>query len=311
MGKVNWKDEERANRWFARDIFATLPEDDDVEMTDASTAEPNDEISKEKDELDSSDDDDIQEMDDKDIVKFPLSDKEKRKKRRDKKKRLKEKQEAREKKNKKSSGDLGSEDEEEEDDKKKHKKQVLEIVPAEVPAENALTRTATEKPMAAPATAREQAEIQAIGSLMIRKKSRMDLIDAGYNRYCFDDIPDQLPDWFLEDETRHNKPELPVTRELMATFNAKLREINSRPIRKVVEAQARKKKRLNQRMEKLRKEAKSMAENPEMNAGAKARQMERLVKKAKKKKGAKQGKKGGVKRTVGKKKRGGKKVRDN
>jgi len=279
--KANWKDEERANRWFARDIFATLPENDDVEMTDASTAEPTDESPKEKDELDSSDDEDIQEMDDKDVVKLPLTDKEKRKKRRDKKRRLEEKKTEREKKKKKSRGDLGSEEENEDEDKKKNYKQVLEIVPAEAPLENALTLTATDKPMIAPTNPRDQAEIQAFGSLMIRKKSRMDLIDAGYNRYCFDDIPDQLPDWFLEDETKHNKPELPITKELMATFNAKLREINSRPIRKVMEAQARKKKRLNLRLDKLRKEAKSMSENPEMNSGSKARQMERLVRKAK------------------------------
>lgn len=137
------------------------------------------------------------------------------------------------------------------------------------------------KALEPPTDPKEKAEIQALGSLMIRKKSRLEVIDAAYNRYVYDDIPDQLPEWFLEEENMFNKPELPITKELMDQFVAKMREINSRPIRKVAEAQARKKKRLSQRMDRLRKEAKVMADNPDMSAGAKARNMEKLVAKAK------------------------------
>lgn len=39
----------------------------------------------------------------------------------------------------------------------------------------------------------------------------------------------------MEDEEKHNKPELPVTKELMREYRQKVKEINSRPIRKARE----------------------------------------------------------------------------
>merc|ERR1719229_1037740 len=106
----------------------------------------------------------------------------------------------------------------------------------------------------------------------------MDVIDAAYNRWSFDADP-LLPDWFTEDEAKHNRPELPVSKELMAQFRAKLREINARPIRKVAEANARKKRRLQKRLEKLRSTAMSLADTPDMSEMAKAKQMRKEVRK--------------------------------
>merc|ERR1719343_829582 len=106
----------------------------------------------------------------------------------------------------------------------------------------------------------------------------MDVIDAAYNRWTFD-ADSGLPDWFTEDENKHNKPELPISKELMAQFRAKLREINARPIRKVAEARARKKRRLNKRLEKLRSTAMSLADSSDMSKLAKARQMRKAVNK--------------------------------
>merc|ERR1712066_586948 len=88
-----------------------------------------------------------------------------------------------------------------------------------------------------------------------------------------------LPDWFTEEENKYNKPELPISKELMAQFRAKLREINARPIRKVAEARARKKRRLQKRLEKLRSTATSLADTADMSESAKARHMRRAVSK--------------------------------
>lgn len=43
----------------------------------------------------------------------------------------------------------------------------------------------------------------------------MTLLDSAYNRYNWDDSNLDLPEWFTEEESRYNKPELPVTKELM------------------------------------------------------------------------------------------------
>ena len=51
----------------------------------------------------------------------------------------------------------------------------------------------------------------------------------------------------------HNKPELPVTGELMRQYRAKIKEIEKRPIRKALEATQRKKVRLKKRLEKVKK----------------------------------------------------------
>merc|ERR1712083_457582 len=93
------------------------------------------------------------------------------------------------------------------------------------------------------------------------------------------DKQEGLPEWFTEEEEKFNKPELPISKELMDQFRAKLREINARPIRKVTEAKARKKRRLQKRLEKFRSTAMSLADTPDMSEGAKARQMRKQVSK--------------------------------
>merc|ERR1712187_539652 len=103
-----------------------------------------------------------------------------------------------------------------------------------------------------------------MGSLMTRKKSRMNLIDNGYNRYAYND-PEDLPDWFTQEEEKYSKPEMPVSKELMAEYRRKLREINARPIRKVAEAQARKKMRVDKRMQRIRKQAQALSENQDIS----------------------------------------------
>jgi AdoMet-dependent rRNA methyltransferase SPB1 len=232
------KEQHRANRWFSQDIFKNV----------GTTSQ--DIIPLDRDSESESESQEVKEVDDKLLPKMPLTDKEKRKLKR------KKEQEKLEYLGKKP---------------KAVDNTPLEVAPLEAP--QPLVMTGPQKP----SDPRELAETMALGSLLVdSKKSRMDLIDASYNRWTFDG-DEALPDWFTEDENKHNKPELPITKEMMAQFKAKLREINARPIRKVAEAKARKGRRLKLKLDKLRKTAMSLTDAPDMSEAAKARLMRKQV----------------------------------
>ena len=135
----------------------------------------------------------------------------------------------------------------------------FDIVPTQAPAG-----------LAAPESLDDIAHTQAMGQLLIHKKSRIAAIESGYNRYAFDD-PEGLPEWFRDEEKHFNKPTMPLTKELAAQYRAKLKEINARPIRKLAEAVGRKKKRESMKLDKLRKQASSLAAAEDLAGGSKAR----------------------------------------
>lgn len=54
----------------------------------------------------------------------------------------------------------------------------------------------------------------ALGTLMLRGSRKKALVDASYNRFAWND-PKALPSWFMEDEVKHNKPQLPVPTALL------------------------------------------------------------------------------------------------
>jgi AdoMet-dependent rRNA methyltransferase SPB1 len=76
------------------------------------------------------------------------------------------------------------------------------------------------------------AETLALGTMMLRKKKKIDIINGGYNRYAYDDEA-LLPDWFRDEEMQHNKGSIPVTKEMVEAFKLKEKAINSRSIKKV------------------------------------------------------------------------------
>lgn len=92
------------------------------------------------------------------------------------------------------------------------------------------------------------------------EKTAHDIIDEGYNKYAFRDR-DGLPDWFLDDESKHSKPHKPITKEAAQAIKEKLRALNARPIKKVAEAKARKKLKQAQKLEKLKKKADLLLED--------------------------------------------------
>ena len=115
------------------------------------------------------------------------------------------------------------------------------------------------------------------------KKTKHDLLDDSFNRYSLRDV-DGLPDWFLDDENRHSKMQRPVTAAAASAIKEKLRALNARPIKKVREAQARKKFKAAQRLEKLKKKSALLADEEGMTEKEKAQSIARLMSRAAKKK---------------------------
>ncbi|KAI8980692.1 Spb1 C-terminal domain-containing protein [Trametes punicea] len=123
-------------------------------------------------------------------------------------------------------------------------------------------------------------------ALINREKTKTDLINDGFNRYSLN-AKDGLPSWFLDDEAKHYKSNIPITKEAVAALRAKMRALDARPIKKVAEAKARKKLKAAQRLEKAMKKAEGVNETSELTEREKAKQIEKLMSKsmkAKKKK---------------------------
>lgn len=123
----------------------------------------------------------------------------------------------------------------------------------------------------------------ALGALLVSsRKTRRDMVDAAWNRYAFNDT--DLPEWFQKDEANHMRKPVPVPKELQAEYHKKMQEINIRPIKKVMEARARKKRRALRRLDKAKKKAAQVIDQPDASSQEKIRQIKKLYRGAQDKK---------------------------
>ena len=120
----------------------------------------------------------------------------------------------------------------------------------------------------------------ALGTLMLRKAKQKALVDASYNRFAWND-PTTLPSWFLDDEAKHNKPQLPVPQALLDQIKSKYQFTGTREIKKVAEARARKRKRAQSKLKTAKKHATALAENSEMSEKQKLKAISKLMRKTK------------------------------
>ncbi|KAJ9210113.1 hypothetical protein DTO166G4_8303 [Paecilomyces variotii] len=128
------------------------------------------------------------------------------------------------------------------------------------------------------------AEAMALAQQMATgERKTTDVVDDGFNKYAFRDV-DGLPEWFLDDESKHSRPNRPITKAAAAAIKEKLRAINARPIKKVMEAKGRKKFKAAQRLEKLRKKSALLADDEALSEKDKAQTIARLMSRAAKKK---------------------------
>ncbi|KZT55508.1 FtsJ-domain-containing protein [Calocera cornea HHB12733] len=114
--------------------------------------------------------------------------------------------------------------------------------------------------------------------LVNREKTRTQLLNDGFNRQTFND-KDGLPAWFLDDEQKYYRTNLPITKEAVAALRARQRALDARPIKKVAEAKGRKKMRAMRRLENAMKKAQGVNDTTEMSEREKAAQIEKLMKK--------------------------------
>ena len=135
-----------------------------------------------------------------------------------------------------------------------------------------------------------KAQIRAIGRLFMRRKSRGAAVEAGHHKWAWGG-EDDAPPWFAADEARHCRPALPITASEAAAERAALRALDARPIKKVAEAKARKKKKAAARLDAARKAASAIAEQEDVPLASRMRQIERVyAKSARKGAGKPQGK---------------------
>ena len=96
------------------------------------------------------------------------------------------------------------------------------------------------------------------------KKTRRDIIDGGWNRFMFDDKDSELPDWFVKEEQFHMRCHPEVDPNVVDFYKNRQKDVNVKTIKKVVEAKARKKRKLTKRMDKAKKRASNILENEDL-----------------------------------------------
>ena len=110
--------------------------------------------------------------------------------------------------------------------------------------------------------------------------SKHGVIDDSFNRYTFND-PNDLPGWFTQDESRHNKPSMPVTKESVAFMKQQMKQLDARPIRKVAEAKFRKQLRTQRRLEKAKAKGEGLVNDTETGEKGKLDAVAKMIAKAK------------------------------
>ncbi|CAG08069.1 unnamed protein product, partial [Tetraodon nigroviridis] len=125
------------------------------------------------------------------------------------------------------------------------------------------------------------AEGLALGSQIATSKKRArDLMDGSFHRFSSSEQPWEVPEWFLQDEQKHRKKPVPVTREMVEEYKEKWKEINARPIKRVAEAKARKKRRMLKKMEQAKKKAEAVVNTVDISEREKMAQLKSIYKKA-------------------------------
>ncbi len=126
----------------------------------------------------------------------------------------------------------------------------------------------------------QKAQTLALGTLLLRKKQRLELINDSYNKYNWGKSEElNLPEWFQDDQQFYNTKPIPVSQKQIDHFKEKVKAINARPIKKILEARARKKMKAAKRWENLKRQSERIISSEGLDNNLKLRQIESLYKK--------------------------------
>ena len=122
----------------------------------------------------------------------------------------------------------------------------------------------------------DHAETMALGTMMLRHSKAKSLVDASYNRFAWND-PSDLPEWFVDDENRHYRPQLPIPPALLAKMKEKMVALSTKPIAKVAEARARKNRKAKLKLAAAKKKAQAVANSSEMSEAMKLKTISKAL----------------------------------
>ncbi|KAL7692206.1 putative calcineurin-like phosphoesterase domain, ApaH type [Plasmopara halstedii] len=134
--------------------------------------------------------------------------------------------------------------------------------------------------------AEDRAKTMALASMMIHKSKAKDLIDASYNRYAWNDS-EGLPDWFVDDEEKHYRPQIPIPKNVLAQMKERFMDMATKPLKKVAEARGRKNRLKMKKLKAAKKQATDIANLPDMSTREKLKAIDRAMKGARLKKESK------------------------
>jgi AdoMet-dependent rRNA methyltransferase SPB1 len=112
--------------------------------------------------------------------------------------------------------------------------------------------------------------------MILRKSKEKAFVDASYNRYAWND-PANLPEWFVDDENKHHRPQLPIPPALLAKMKEKMMALSTKPIAKVAEARARKNKRAKLKLDAAKKKAEALANSSDMSESMKLKAISKAL----------------------------------
>lgn len=122
----------------------------------------------------------------------------------------------------------------------------------------------------------EHLEALSLGFLLSKHSTANDLIDSSYNRYVFND-PADLPQWFVDDEKKYNRPQLPMTKEVIERLRKQF-NTEDRTIKKEREALARKRRRVERMRQQQKAKIDSINNDEDLPDSAKLKAIQKLMK---------------------------------